>query len=229
MERRKGPLFLFVCALCLGSRAGLAACFVPLDQSPGWKRVALPSAAPWLVAVGAQQQYRSDEAALLWSEGSVDFRGATRVSPERTDYLFLVGERVRHLEVEFEADLQDARVDAEGWAGVRAPLQTQVRTSGQFVQIDWTQPGLAPVTVTVHHPSRHPPMVHHARGGSYAVMTHEAWLPASYKSAHALYYLQPSGQEIQICSISGSGLTLEVERTTIDGTPQAVAVSSVAP
>lgn len=227
MKREKGILFLLTCALSCLPRVSAAECFAALDQTPGWKRVTLFSATPWLVAVGAQQQFRSDENVLLWSEGSVNYRGATRVLPGRTEFLFLVSERVRQLEVEFEKDLQDAKVDAEGWAGVRFPLQPQRRASGQVLQVAWTQSGLASVTLTVHHHLRHTPSVRHVRGGFYTVMTREEWLPQAFRSEHALYYLQPNGSSVQLCLLPGR--TLEVESTTVRGTPQTIAIVSGTP
>src|ERR1700687_4426819 len=78
------------------------ACFVPTDQTAGWKQARVPDAAPGLAAPSEIQQFRSGEAAMVWESDTQAYQGAIKPFPGRAEYVFsLPSADVRLLEVEF--------------------------------------------------------------------------------------------------------------------------------
>ena len=98
-------------------------CFVPSDQTAGWKRVVLPADAPALAAPEGVDQFRSGEQVLLVEQDPRAFMMATKESPGTMTYSFVIPSDARRLEVTFYEDLDGAKVDAVGYEGGTYPLQ----------------------------------------------------------------------------------------------------------
>ena len=155
-------------------------CFVPSDDSPGWKRVAVPAAAPDLAAPEGVDQVRGGEPAIVWTD-EVPI-ASEEISGGHAFYEFAVRPDQRALEIVFAEPLDGARV-ASSLAGER-------RVRGRRVLLSWHAP-VERVSVDVHQHLRRTPVVRTARAGSPSVV--------AGTQPGVLYYKQPLGSKIALC------------------------------
>lgn len=175
-------------------------CFVPSDQTAGWKRVALTDEAPALSAPQGIDQFRSDEAALLIESDPRAYVGATRRQPGRMTYTFRVPQGAARLEVEFVESLRGAKVDATAYAGYRSfPLLHERRVGGAALALDWSMEGVDSVVIEVHDHFREKPVVRQWRVARKVWPTREASVPAGFRAPRSLYFFHPGGQRIELC------------------------------
>jgi hypothetical protein len=214
------PLLLVVSASTPGP------CYVPADQSPGWKQVALPENAPQLAAPAGIDQFRPAEPAQVTESNPDAYRGAHEPRPGRLVLSFAVPADARRLELELVEPLRGAKVDAEVFTGTRSlPLFDERRVPGKALVLDWDIPEVRTVTVTVHHHFRDRPIVHRWRVVRSAVLADDVTLSASFKLGRSLYYRQPPGRRLELCQAPGQ--RLELDRSTLDSaaTPSSVSLA----
>lgn len=199
-------------------------CFSPGDQTAGWKRVAIPEAAPALAAPRGIDQFRSGESVLLYGKDEPRaYTGMTERHLGKTEYSFTFEAPAQHLAVEFWGDLGSAKVDATAFrSGSAFPLLAERRVRGRTVSLDWTQVDAQSVVVTVHHHARPRPVVAHWRVGWTTVVTGEEWEPPEALAPRSLYFRHPGGRELVLCEAPAQ--RLEVDRTRFRGVPELVSL-----
>jgi hypothetical protein len=119
-------------------RAGAEAgpCYLPADQTPGWKLVALPPSAPALAAPEGVEQFRSDEPVWLADADLRHYEGASDVRAGKRTFELALPPGTRRVELEFRQPLRGAKVDVEGLFGVRSyPLVTERRVPGPVLDV----------------------------------------------------------------------------------------------
>jgi hypothetical protein len=201
-------------------------CFLPSDQSAGWKRVDLPDEAPALAAPAGLDQFRAGEAVLLVEADSEAYLGAARSRPGRMAYTFQLPRGAAHLEVVFLEPLAGAKVDATAYVGTRAfPLLTGKRQAGASLALDWSMEGVERVVVEVHDHFRPKPIVRHWRLGRWVWPAREASVPEGFRAPRALYFLHPGGRRVTLCEAPGR--RLELARWPAGGEPARVALTRV--
>ncbi|HEX8819192.1 MAG TPA: hypothetical protein VF794_04650 [Archangium sp.] len=179
-------------------------CFVPSDQTAGWKRVVLPEGAPALCAPEDVDQFRSGEPALLFQEDASAYLGADKQHPGLMAYGFRVPRDARRLELGFVEALRGAKVDAVAYAGGRAfPLRDEKRLAGAHLSLEWTMADVDRVVVSVHHHLREKPVVRTWRVGRLLRPGEDAALPESFRAPRSLYFLHPGGRRLELCDAPG--------------------------
>lgn len=200
-------------------------CWLPADQTAGWKRVELPPEAPALAAPEDVDQFRVGEPALLRESDPRAYVGATKPSPGRMAYTFRVPPGTTRLEVSFLESLRGAKVDATASAGARVfPLLSERRKASEALVLDWYAADVDGVVVEVHHHLRERPVVRSWRTGRSVWPEREASVPAAFKAPGALYFLHPGGgRYLTLCQTPGR--TLSLSRWPAEGAPAAVALT----
>lgn len=192
-------------------------CYVPTDQTAGWKQVLIPDEAPGLAAEGSIEQFRSDEPVMIWMSG-VD--GSVTLSshrPGKIEYLFrLDSADWSILEATFSRWLTGEKVDiiAHTPQG-QVPLWLERRHSGNDLHVEWSMPGVYAVTVRIHHHLREHSTVASWRAGARASVARSSWSPPGFRAGRTLYYLHPGGQIVQLCDLPRQYLT--VNRSSLVG------------
>ena len=199
-------------------------CYVPSDQTAGWKRVELTAEAPALAAPPGIDQFRSDEAALLLESDPRAYVGATRRQLGRMTYTFRVPEGAVRLEVDFLEALRGAKVDVTAYAGSRAfPLRDERRMAGSWLALDWSMEGVDSVVIEVHDHFRQKAVVRQWRVGRRVWPTRERSVPEGFLAARSLYFFHPGGQRLELCHAPDRRLVLT--RWPGQGAPAPVALS----
>lgn len=195
-----GPMLSLASALLL-SGTPVGPCYVPSDQTAGWKRVALPDAAPALAAPAELEQFRAGERALFTElDPPNTYLGATERNFGRMRYTFRLPKGASLLELEFLDSLNGAKVDATAYLGTREyPLLSERRQHGEKLVLEWSVEGVDTLEVQVHHHLRERPVVRHWRVGRQVVPSQEAALPTGFQASRALYFLHPGGRRIELC------------------------------
>lgn len=184
-------------------------CFVPSDQTAGWKRVVLPEEAPALAAPADVDQFRSGEPAFLFEEDASAYLGANEGHPGRTSYDFRVPRDARRLELGFLGDLRGAKVDAVAHAGGRAfPLLDEKRLAGTQLAVEWRMADVDHVVVSVHHHLREKPVVRTWRVGRLLKPGEDSAMPEAFRAPRSLYFLHPGGRRLELCDAPGRRLQL---------------------
>lgn len=195
-----------------------APCFVPSDQTAGWKRVELSDEAPALSAPQDVEQFRSDEAALLLESDPQAYVGATRRQPGRMTYTFRLPPGAVRLEVEFVESLRGAKVDATAYAGYRSfPLLDERRVGGSALALDWSVEGVDSVVIEVHDHFREKAVVRQWRVARKVWPTREASVPAGFRAPRSLFFFHPGGRRIELCHAPERRMVLR--RWPGEGTP----------
>lgn len=201
-----------------------APCFVPSDQTAGWKRVELSDEAPALSAPQDVEQFRSDEAALLLESDPQAYVGATRRQPGRMTYTFRVPQGAARLEVEFVESLRGAKVDATAYAGYRSfPLLDERRVGGSALALDWGVEGVDSVVIEVHDHFREKAVVRQWRVARKVWPTREASVPEGFRAPRSLYLFHPGGRRIELCHAPERRMVLR--RWPGEGTPNRSALT----
>ncbi|MCY1016211.1 hypothetical protein [Pyxidicoccus sp. MSG2] len=217
-------LFSVTSALWL-AMAPAGTCWLPTDQTAGWKRVELPEAAPALAAPEDVDQFRVGEPARLLESDSKVYVGATHSKPGRMAYAFRVPPGTTRLEVSFLEPLRGAKVDATASAEARTfPLLSERRQAGASLVLDWYAADVDGVVVEVHHHLRKRPVVRSWRTGRDVWPEREASVPTAFKAPRALYFLHPGGgRYVTLCQSPGRTLTLS--SWPAEGAPAAVSLT----
>lgn len=195
-----GPLLSLAGAVLLaGSPVG--PCYIPSDQTAGWKRVELPTEAPALAAPPELEQFRAGERALFLEENPANtYLGASERRLGRMAYTFQLPKGASRLDVRFLDSLNGAKVDATAFVGGRAyPLLSERRQHGGRLVLEWNVEGVDSLVVEVHHHLRERPVVHHWWVGRGVWPSQEAATPASFQVPRALYYRHPGGRRVELC------------------------------
>src|SRR6185503_16028618 len=115
-----GPMLSLASALLL-SGTPVGPCYVPSDQTAGWKRVELPDSAPALSAPVDLEQFRAGERALLTEVDPPNtYLGATERHLGRMRYTFRLPKDAFSVELKFLDSLNGAKVDVTAYLGARA-------------------------------------------------------------------------------------------------------------
>jgi hypothetical protein len=187
-----------------------APCYVPTDQTAGWKRVALPDDAPALAAPQDIDQFRTGEQALVFEDDPSTYIGATEPLPGRTTYTFRSPAGARRLELTFAESLRSAKVDVAVFSGGRMfPLLKEKRVAEASLALDWNVADVDYIEVTVHHHFRHTPAVQRWRVGRMIVVSTDPGVPEGFRTPRSLYYRHPGGRVVELCNAPGQRLELE--------------------
>ncbi len=195
-----GPMLsLATAALLAGTPVG--PCYVPSDQTAGWKRVELPAEAPALAAPGDIEQFRAGERALFTeADPPHTYLGATKRRSGRMAYTFRLPKDGSRMEVEFLESLDGAKVDATAYVGARAyPLLSERRQHGGRLALEWNVEGVDTLVVEVHYHLRERPVVRHWWVSRGVWPSQEAAVPTGFHAPRALYFRHPGGRRIELC------------------------------
>lgn len=217
-----------------GCGRATAACFVPSDQTAGWKSVAIPPAYPSLAAPNDVNQFRTGEAAIVWEdkvERSQDlpyyggyyhhhYHHAHHGEVQEVTVRAL-GDNARHLDVELGASLHGMRVEVNGWSSQRGtvPLLSK-RLDTSRILLEWQGP-LDSITLTFHSHLRHDAVtVRRVRVGERRIVETADWASNRFAAPKTLYFFHPGGRTLELCEREGA--TLGVERASVTGLPMPV-------
>lgn len=195
-----GPLLSLASSLLLAATP-IGPCYVPSDQTAGWKRVALPDEAPALAAPQGLEQFRAGERALLTEvDPQSTYLGATERHFGRMRYTFRLPKSASRIEVEFLESLNGAKVDATAYVGAYSyPLLSERRQHGGLLALEWNVANVDTLVVEVHHHLRERPVVRHWRVGREVVPSQEAAVASAFQAPRALYFLHPGGRRVELC------------------------------
>ena len=181
-------------------------CYAPTDQTPGWKKVALPADAPALAAPDDVDQFRGAEAALVVQDGLEALEIETPSKWGQTSFSFRVDPlTVRWLSVTFLDGIQGAKVDVAGLRQGRSiSLRRGRRERGGTVAVGWEQP-FDLIVVTVRHHLRTSPVVRAVELGARPSQTASSATgrtdrPLAYQSPGFLYFKHPGGRDLRLCN-----------------------------
>jgi hypothetical protein len=195
-------------------------CFVPDDQTAGWKQMRIPDEAPGLAAPPDVHQFRSDEPALLIDEDANSFFGASDVGAGKVELTFHLPAGARHLELEFAKPIQGAKVEATGYRGPHPyPLLGETRIRDNSFALDWEISDVHTVKVKIHHHFRPKPVLKHWRIGQWVVVSKLEAMTA-FSAPRSLWYFHPGGRQLELCHAPSQ--TLRVERRKLVGAPSVV-------
>jgi hypothetical protein len=218
-----GALLSLTAALWLAV-APAGTCWLPSDQTAGWKRVEVPPETPALAAPEDVDQFRTGEPAHLMESDARAYVGATKPKPGRMAYTFRFPRGTSRLEVSFLEPLRGAKVDATASAGAWTfPLLSERRVAGASLVLDWNAADVDGVVVEVHHHLRERPVVRAWRTGRTVWPEREASVPAAFKAPRALYFRHPGGRYVRLCQSPEQALLLT--QWPLDGAPTQVSLT----
>ncbi|QSQ19601.1 hypothetical protein JY651_30340 [Pyxidicoccus parkwayensis] len=219
-----GALLPLTSALWL-AMAPAGTCWLPDDQTAGWKRVELPPEAPALAAPEDVDQFRAGEPVRLVESDAKAYVGASSPKPGRMAYTFRFPRGTSRLEVSFLEPLRGAKVDATASAEGRTfPLLSERRQSGNTLVLDWNAADVDGVVVEVHHHLRERPVVRAWRTGRSVWPEREDSVPATFKAPRSLYFLHPGGgRYVTLCQAPGRMLSLS--HWPAEGAPSMVSLT----
>lgn len=191
-------------------------CFLPSDQTPGWKLVAIPAAAPALAAPEDVEQFRSDEPVWLSDSDLRHYLGASDAGAGKRTFEVELPPGTRKVELEFQQPLRGAKVDAEAMLGVRSfPLMSEKRVPGALLELELPPTELNRAFVTVHHHLRDSPVLLRVRLVQRVLLADDAKVAGPFKVAHALYFRHPGGRTVELCHAPGR--RLQLDRLSLEG------------
>lgn len=204
-----GPTISLASALLLAATPP-GPCYVPSDQTAGWKRVELPAEAPALAAPQGLHQFRAGERALLSLVDLPDtYLGATERRLGRMAYSFQVPKATVRMQVDFLDSLNGAKVDATAYVGSRAyPLLSERRQFGKELRLEWNMVGVDRLVVEVHRHLREKPVVLHWRVDREVFPSQELPAASAFQVARSLYFQHPGGRRIELCDTPGQPMQL---------------------
>jgi hypothetical protein len=218
-----GPMISLASALLL-SAVPTGPCYVPSDQTAGWKRVGLPADAPALAAPEGIAQFRAGEPALFSQDDPSDaYRGTYERHFGRMVYVFRVPKGTVRLQVAFINSLDGAKVDATAYVGGRAyPLLSEKRQFGKEFTLEWSMEGVDSLIIEVHRHLREKPAVTHWRVDRQVVLSQELPADSAFRGTRSLYFRHPGGRRIELCDTPGQRLVL---LEWPEGTPEPVTLT----
>jgi hypothetical protein len=188
-------------------------CFLPSDQTAGWKRVALPETAPALAAPEDVDQFRTGEPALAFEEDPGAYVGASEEHLGRMAYTFRVPRDARRLELGVLEPLRGAKVDVVAYAGSRAfPLLDEKRHAGTEVAAVWSMDGVDRVVVRIHRHFREKPVVRTWRVGRQVGPGTQGLVPEGFRTPRSLYFRHPGGRRLELCEAPNRPLAFSLGR-----------------
>ncbi len=204
-----GPMSSLASALLLAATPP-GPCYVPSDQTAGWKRVELPAEAPALAAPLDLEQFREGERALLSQVDPPDtYLGATERRFGRMAYSFQLPQGTYRMQVDFLDSLNGAKVDATAYVGGRAyPLLSERRQFGKELRLEWNVAGVDRMVVEVHRHLREKPVVLHWRMDREVFPSQELPASSAFRVARSLYFQHPGGRRIELCDTPGQPMLL---------------------
>jgi hypothetical protein len=199
-----GPMISLASAMLLATTPA-GPCYVPSDQTAGWKRVELPAEAPALAAPQGIEQFRAGERALLSQVDLPDtYLGATERRFGRMAYSFQLPKGAFRMQVDFLESLNGAKVDATAYVGSRAyPLLSERRQFGKELRLDWSVTGADRLVVEVHRHLREKPVVLHWRVDREVFPSRELPATSAFQVPRSLYFQHPGGRRIELCDTPG--------------------------
>jgi hypothetical protein len=199
-----GPMISLASAMLLATTPA-GPCYVPSDQTAGWKRVELPAEAPALAAPQGLDQFRAGERALLSQLDLPDtYLGATERRFGRMAYSFQLPKGTFRMQVDFLDSLNGAKVDATAYVGGRAyPLLSERRQFGKELRLDWSVVGVDRLVVEVHRHLREKPVVLHWRVDREVFPSSELLVTSAFQVPRSLYFQHPGGRRIELCDSPG--------------------------
>lgn len=198
--------------LLLAAGAPAGPCFVPVDQSAGWKQVVLPDNAPALAAPEGIDQFRAYEPARVVDTDAWLYAGA-QAELGRMELRFRMPKGSERLELDFLEPLRGAKVDVTAYAGDRElPLMRERRVPGASLAVDWSIPDVDTVKVSVHYHLRPQPVARSWRVTRQVVLAADPDVPAAFKLGKSLYYRQPEGQRVELCQAPERPLAVDLKR-----------------
>ena len=220
-----GAMISLASALLLAA-APTGPCYVPSDQTAGWKRVELPAEAPALAAPEGLEQFRAGERALLSQLDLPDtYLGATEQRFGRMAYAFQLPKGTFRMQVDFLDSLDGAKVDATAYVGGRAyPLLSERRQSGKELRLEWNVVGVDRLVVEVHRHLREKPVVLHWRVDREVFPSLELPATSAFQVTRSLYFQHPGGRRIELCDTPGQPMLLS---HWPEGTPSDVTLARV--
>ena len=202
-------------AMVVPALAGQA-CFIPNDQTAGWKRVDIPDDAPAIAAPDDVEQFRVGEAAWLVERDPTTYQGVTHEHMGESTFHFRLPPEARRLTVGFNADLRGAKVDATVLSGGRRYNLFEGRRVTYFdLQLEWDIPGADELEITVHQHLRPVPVVAGWTVTRWVDLGAQLDVPPAFRVTRSLYYHHPGGQTVQLCNTPGQ--SLKVERASLMG------------
>jgi hypothetical protein len=204
-----GPLLSLASALLVAATP-VGPCYVPSDQTAGWKRVDLPDQAPALAAPVGLDQFRSGERVLINEVDSQNvYLGASERHLGRMAYTFRIPKGTYRMELGFLHSLDGAKVDVTAYIGARVyPLLSERRQSGTQLWLDWNVAGVDSLVVEVHHHLREEPVVRHWRVDREVFPAQELAISGAFKASRSLYFWHPGGRRIELCDTPGQTMVL---------------------
>jgi len=204
-----GPMLSLASAMLLATTPP-GPCYVPSDQTAGWKRVELPAEAPALAAPQGIEQFRAGERALLSQVDLPDtYLGAIERRFGRMAYTFHLSKGTLRMQVEFLDSLNGAKVDATAYVGGRSyPLLSERRQSGKELRLDWNVAGVDRLVVEVHRHLREKPVVLHWRVDREVFPSQELPATSAFRVPRSLYFQHPGGRRIELCDTPGQAMLI---------------------
>jgi len=215
-------------ALCAVTLAGCgAACWTPTDDTPGWKRVELPADAPSLAAPSNVEQLRPDAPALVWSAPRSDVPSVPSGPGSASLSIAVPDDGAQAMELELAQSIDGARVEIDGERVRADPLPlVRRRVTGNTLHVDWDDPEIERLRVTIHHHLRPAPVVRQARTAQRLTLSERHAAPLGFRRRGSLYYLQPEGRPLLLCnapartpSVNAASLAGEPRDTTLRRLP----------
>ncbi len=199
-------------------------CYVPSEQTAGWKRVDVPEDAPALAAPADVDQFRAGEPAWMSEQDPNAYVSASgSYGSGKIDFGFRVLPDPRRLEVKFLEPLRGAKVDVLAMRdGVSFPIWSGRRVAEASIEVEWELPGVDQVLVRVHHHLRPVPAVTQWRAARWMDLAADLSVPAAFRVTRSLYFRHPGGRTLVLCDLPGQ--TLSVDRAKLGGSAASVSL-----
>ncbi len=220
--------------LVAGCRSSHADCYTPSDQTPGWKRVALPANHPSLSADESVSQFRAGEPAIVWREATGGYQelhqhewyhASWHHHHLRTRYgmMYMVpNTATRLMSIQFSEPLNGFEVEVIGYRfryGESVSLLNK-RVGSDHIDVEWYEGGIESIEIIVHRHLHDAPFIQRARFGQRVVPDALPSTPSQFRAPRTLYYQQQPGVDVALCDRLARPLS--VDATEITGTPSVV-------
>lgn len=197
----------------------LAACVVPVDQSPGWKLVPVTADAPALAAEGDVEQVRGGELVTVTDRRPSLLVGSDASRSGSMRYEVRLPPGSTRATLEFTKPLQNAQVDVVAvGANVELPLLEEKRIAGARLEVELPRRPVGLLRVVVHHHLRPRPVLDVATVQWRGPVSGDE-LPA-YVPPGWLAYRHPGGRVVRLCDEAGRAQRLVLADDATWGLPR---------
>lgn len=179
----------------------IAGCWVPTNQSPGWRAFQIPTEAPALKAVGATEQLRGGERLVLVDRSPQVLANEWRETG-RTRFALELASGATSATVRFQRPLRGARVEVLAHLEGRSLTVRDAREAGAQLSLSGWPSGSRWLEVVVHHHLRERPVVHEA------VLERRAEAPVAGTRPGVLYVRHPGARRLELCDAPNIELRL---------------------